>query len=81
MYVVVNMRNIRIIFTEGYRSGHNEAVLKTVWANAHVGSNPTPSAIKSLENTTFSRLLSFCRFSSLSIFRLEKAKHIWYNLK
>ena len=31
-------------FTEGYRSGHNEAVLKTVWAHAHVGSNPTPSA-------------------------------------
>ena len=29
---------------EGYRSGHNEAVLKTVWAKAHVGSNPTPSA-------------------------------------
>ena len=33
-----------IIFTEGYRSGHNEAVLKTVWVHAHVGSNPTPSA-------------------------------------
>ena len=28
---------------EGYRSGHNEAVLKTVWVHAHVGSNPTPS--------------------------------------
>ena len=35
-----------IISTEGYRSGHNEAVLKTVWACAHVGSNPTPSARK-----------------------------------
>ena len=33
------------INTEGYRSGHNEAVLKTVWVYAHVGSNPTPSAI------------------------------------
>ena len=33
-----------IIFTEGYRSGHNEAVLKTVWQQCHVGSNPTPSA-------------------------------------
>ena len=32
-----------IISTEGYRSGHNEAVLKTVWVHAHVGSNPTPS--------------------------------------
>ena len=30
---------------EGYRRGHNEAVLKTVWADARVGSNPTPSAI------------------------------------
>ena len=25
---------------ERYRSGHNEAVLKTVWAQAHMGSNP-----------------------------------------
>ncbi len=31
---------------EGYRSGHNEAVLKTVWVHAHVGSNPTPSVKK-----------------------------------
>ena len=30
--------------TERYRSGHNEAVLKTVWVHAHVGSNPTLSA-------------------------------------
>ena len=29
---------------ERYRSGHNEAVLKTVWVQAHVGSNPTLSA-------------------------------------
>ena len=31
---------------EGYRSGHNGAVLKTVRAKAHAGSNPAPSAIK-----------------------------------
>ena len=31
--------------TERYRSGHNEAALKTVWVQAHVGSNPTLSAI------------------------------------
>lgn len=31
--------------TEVYRSGHNEAVLKTVWAKAHGGSNPSASAI------------------------------------
>ena len=28
----------------GYRSGHNEAVLKTVCYNRHGGSNPFPSA-------------------------------------
>ena len=30
---------------EVYRSGHNEAVLKTVWVQAHGGSNPSASAI------------------------------------
>ena len=30
--------------TEGYRSGHNGADSKSVWVQAHVGSNPTPSA-------------------------------------
>ena len=30
--------------TEVYRSGHNEAVLKTVWVHAHGGSNPSTSA-------------------------------------
>ena len=29
---------------ESYRSGHNGAVLKTVRAKAHRGSNPLPSA-------------------------------------
>ena len=33
-----------IILTESYRSGHNEAVLKTVWEQSRVGSNPTLSA-------------------------------------
>ena len=31
--------------TERYRSGHNEAVLKTVWGQPHKGSNPFLSAI------------------------------------
>ena len=31
---------------ERYRSGHNEAVLKTVCPQGRVGSNPTLSAIK-----------------------------------
>ncbi len=33
-----------ITFTEAYRSGHNEAVLKTVWGQPHGGSNPSASA-------------------------------------
>ena len=33
---------------ERYRSGHNEAVLKTVWVQAHGGSNPSASAKKML---------------------------------
>ena len=32
-------------YMEGYRSGHNGAVLKTVRVQAHGGSNPSPSAI------------------------------------
>ena len=28
---------------EGYRSGHNGAVLKTVWGQPHKGSSPLPS--------------------------------------
>ena len=35
-----------VTYTEGYRSGHNGAVLKTVRAKVHAGSNPAPSAIK-----------------------------------
>ena len=30
-----------IIYMQRYRSGHNEAVLKTVCPKGHVGSNPT----------------------------------------
>ena len=39
--------------TERYRSGHNEAVLKTVWVQAHVGSNPTLSAIFIKNKTSY----------------------------
>ena len=35
---------------EEYRSGHNEAVLKTVWVKAHGGSNPSSSATKNPTN-------------------------------
>ena len=34
---------------QAYRSGHNEAVLKTVWVKAHGGSNPSACA-KNSEN-------------------------------
>ena len=36
---------ISFVTAEGYRSGHNEAVLKTVCPKGRVGSNPTLSAI------------------------------------
>ncbi len=42
--------------------------MKTVWAPAHKGSNPFPSATKSLENTTFSRLFSFLRYGFFTRF-------------
>ena len=32
------------IYTERYRSGHNEVVLKTIWGQPHKGSNPFLSA-------------------------------------
>ena len=41
-----------ILFTEGYRSGHNEAVLKTVWGQPRVSSNLTPSAKKALASAS-----------------------------
>ena len=34
------------IYLERYRSGHNEAVLKTVCPKGRVGSNPTLSALR-----------------------------------
>ena len=36
-------------YMEAYRSGHNEVVLKTIWVQAHGGSNPSASA-KSADN-------------------------------
>lgn len=38
---------------ERYRSGHNEAVLKTVCPQGRVGSNPTLSAVKELSDGFF----------------------------
>ena len=36
-----------------YRSGHNEAVLKTVWVKAHGGSNPSACAKSAPWDTFF----------------------------
>ena len=42
----------RFFITERYRSGHNEAVLKTVWGQPHKGSNPFLSARVPLSQQT-----------------------------
>ena len=52
-----------VSYTEGYRSGHNEAVLKTVWAHAHKGSNPFPSANQSLVMRAFTQIRLIASFS------------------
>ena len=65
-----------VSYTEGYRSGHNEAVLKTVWAHAHKGSNPFPSAKKRVR----------CGYTTYPTFILENAKKFfkigttWHNV-
>lgn len=59
------MCQIEHIYTEGYRSGHNEVLLKSIWAQARVGSNPTPSA------TTPIRL---CQPTSVPHWSLPKQK-------
>ena len=41
--------------TERYRSGHNEAVLKTVCPQGRVGSNPTLSASQIHNKKTFEK--------------------------
>ena len=53
---------------ERYRSGHNEAVLKTVCPQGRVGSNPTLSAV---ENKTFEKSKKV----------LDKQKTTRYNIK
>ena len=59
---------MKIIHMERYRSGHNEAVLKTVCPQGRVGSNPTLSAV---ENKTFKKLKKV----------LDKQKNTRYNMK
>ena len=50
-----------ILYMQRYRSGHNEAVLKTVCPRGHVGSNPTLCVRKKMINQS-SFLLSYNMF-------------------
>ena len=71
-------------YTEAYRSGHNGAVLKTVWVKAHGGSNPSASAIKNgtlkagvnreFMNKRFSGLLNRLFFAPPVMLRLDPAR-------
>ena len=45
--------------TERYRSGHNEAVLKTVCPQGRVGSNPTPCAFFCLKTDVQKKIKKF----------------------
>ena len=54
-------------FTEAYRSGHNEAVLKTVWEQSHGGSNPSASAKKKPKKSIMT-FWAFCPFWHFSRF-------------
>ena len=45
--------------TQGYRSGHNEAVLKTVCPQGRVGSNPTPCAFFCLKTDVQKKIKKF----------------------
>ena len=44
------LKNKENKYLERYRSGHNEAVLKTVCPQGRVGSNPTLSARQHIKN-------------------------------
>ena len=44
---------------QGYRSGHNEAVLKTVCPQGRVGSNPTPCAFFCLKTDVQKKIKKF----------------------
>ena len=55
---------------ERYRSGHNEAVLKTVCPQGRVGSNPTLSACQ-IQNKNFLKKVKKV---------LDNIKHTRYNI-
>ena len=51
-----------------YRSGHNEAVLKTVWVKAHGGSNPSSCAKKI--KTSLALVLFFWNSEGSTVLRI-----------
>ena len=60
---------------ERYRSGHNEAVLKTVCPKGRVGSNPTLSAsIITMEPDYMRALLFFFFLANSAILSLQNSK-------
>ena len=48
--ILEHQASATVEYMERYRSGHNEAVLKTVCPQGRVGSNPTLSAFRSFAN-------------------------------
>ena len=50
---------VSLIALERYRSGHNEAVLKTVCPQGRVGSNPTPCAFFCLKTDMQKKIKKF----------------------
>ncbi len=71
MFVKMNSAPYEAYELERYRSGHNEAVLKTVCPQGRVGSNPTLSAG---DASPPSLLLWFCRLSGLQ----DKPYNMYY---
>ena len=48
-------------YMQAYRSGHNEAVLKTVWVKAHGGSNPSACAKNMGDGASILRILLYMK--------------------
>ena len=61
--------------TEAYRSGHNEAVLKTVWGQPHGGSNPSASAKKEVTFVYQKLLLFLSKPQAWYIITRQRASH------
>ena len=64
----------RVIYLERYRSGHNEAVLKTVCPQGRVGSNPTLSVEKNRVP------VALCFFQSSLKVGFEQGEFVDYNI-